>query len=67
MINIRAQFCLQNCTVVLISLFFFDDDDDELYIFIPVVNVQIFNATEELAIPEETPTNDANAEIEAHE
>ena len=47
--------------------FFFDDNDDELYIFIPVVNVQIFNATEELAIPEETPTNDANAEIEAHE
>ena len=57
---------------MLISFSFFDDDDDdddddEWYIFIPVVNAQIFNATEELAIPEGTPTNDANAEIEAHE
>ena len=59
---------------MLISFSFFDDDDDdyyyyydELYIFITVVNAQVFNATEELAIPEGTPTNDANAEIEAHE
>ena len=58
---------------MLISFSFFDDDDDddddddELYTFIPVVNAQVFNATEELAIPEGTPTNDANAEIEAHE
>ena len=38
----------------------------DLYFLIPTVNAKKFNPTEELAIPTQTPTNEANAEIEKH-
>ena len=36
----------------------------ELEFLIPAVNAQIFYVTAELAMPTETPTNKANAEVE---
>ena len=34
---------------------------------VPVVNTQIFNSTEELLVPEGTPTNEENVEIQQPE
>ena len=38
----------------------------DLYLLIPAVITQIFDPTAKLAIPTETQTNEANAEIETH-
>ena len=38
----------------------------DLYLLIPAAITQIFDPTAKLAIPTETQTNEANAEIETH-